>query len=884
MKKRPLIKINRSYLFHPLILGTLLSAIVILIIALYIPKYYIGISEESNITNNGEIYYSDLDNDGNSEKINYYRYDKIFQPTIYLYDSKDKFKALWNFNESPVKDSRIFMGDYNSDSIKEIFVFTEKTDSLFLYILNPRDDSKNIVNRHLISVINKFSENLKVSPIGLISNKESQEKEFFFTVDAGYPATPIKLFSFNIYQKTLKSSTNINAKIKHPIIIKDINNNGDNEVIISNQSVNVAGNGSKAQLIILDQNLNYLFNPVGFQGTESQLTSDIFTIKGENYIAALNSGITVDNIFNNLMIYDINGNRVQENNLTEKSNLEIIECSTDSNFIILFSGKKLMTYSSDLKKTKSYFVSKKEKVNFICKIDIADDGKPEYLFKSIDKIILVSEDLHFKSVIDISEGETIILNILKRNGSPNQLSIQIDNKCYLIDYYRNDAFFYNQILYILIFVVITFLTFIVFKLIKRKSAIIGKVKENIYKEVENNFEDKISGFKTKIEEIKGEFKNESFTKALDEIENAIPKVKLITKEPDVIEVKTDIKKKLTDLKKKNKTSHKISFSLYPEIGWENTDPIIEKSIIEFCEKLFNEITEIKKKLNLNIQLIQHTEYINALIEIEDFYEENLKLIENKDLLATLKKVNGRYNVDTFSGFGTVVNVDIPLESIENKENKKTKGKIKVIVAEDHDVSLFGLVSLLKTKDDIEIVGTARNGMEVLKRLETNKADIIITDISMPGMDGIELAEKLQNEYPEIKIIVFTMYLENWFVEQLLNFGAKGFVSKNSKIIELVSAVRNVYEGNNYYCPQFKSKFGFKNKENGNGNQLDSLTKNELLIIKLYAENLLKDQIAKKMNLNKEIMDAFIANIMLKLNAGDEEEIIRIAKKQKFISD
>ena len=876
-----MIKINRSYLLHPLIIGTLLSAIVIVIIALYIPKYHIGISEESNITNNGEIYYSDLDNDGNSEKINYYRYDKIFQPTIYLYDSEDKYKALWNFNESPLKNSRIYIGDYNCDSIKEIFVFTEKADSLFLYILNPRDDSKNIVNRHLISIINKSIESLKVSPIGLISKKELKEKDFFFTVDAGYPATPIKLFSFNISQRILKLSPDINAKIKQPIIIKDINNNGDNEVIISNQSVNVSGNGSKAQLIILDKNLNYLFNPIGFQGTESQLTSDIFTIKGENYIASLNSGINVDNVFNNLMIYDISGNRIQENNLTEKSNLEIIECSSDSSCIILFSGKKLMTYNSDLKKTKSYFISKKENVNFICKTDIAEDGKPEYLFKSLNKIILVSDDLHFKSVLNISDGETIIISKLKRSGSPNQLSIQIDNKCYLIDYYKNDAFFYNQILYILIFVVITFLTFLVFKLIKRKSAIIGKVKENIYKEVENNFVDKISGFKTKIDELKGEFKNEPFSKALDEIENAIPKVKLAKKDPDNIEVKTDIKKSLNELKKKNKASHKISFSLFPEIGWEDTKPLIEKSIIGFCEKLF---TEIKRKLSFNIQLIQHNDYVNVLIEIENLYEENTILIENKELLATLKKANGRYNVDTFSGFGTVVNVDIPLESIERKENKKAKRKIKVIVAEDHDVSLFGLVSLLKTKDDIEIVGTARNGMEVLKSLETNKADIIITDISMPGMDGIELSEKLQKEYPEIKIIVFTMYLENWFVEQLLNFGAKGFVSKNSKIIELVSAVRNVYEGNNYYCPQFKSKFGFKNKENGNTNQLDSLTKNELLIIKLYAENLLKDQIAKKMNLNKEIMDAFIANIMLKLNAGDEEEIIRIAKKQKFISD
>jgi DNA-binding NarL/FixJ family response regulator len=881
LKSRAEIKKNRSYLLHPLIWGIVLSVIAIFVLAQYIPKYYTGISAESVLYNNHEIYYSDLNNDGNSEKINYYHYDKIFQPTIYLYDSEDKFKALWNFNESPVKNSRIFSDDYNDDNIKEIFVFTEKSDSLFLYILNSEDDSKHVVERNFVTVISEASNDLRVTSLGLYVNNKNNEKEFYFTVDADYPNKPIKLYAFNISQKSLKFSPDINAKIKQPLIIRDINKDGEKEVLISNQSVNVAGNGSKAQLVLLNHNLKYLFNPVGFQGTQSLITSDIVNINGENYIASLNSGTTEENVFNNLMLFDIAGNRIKEERLSEKLNLEVIEYSSDPDKLILFSGKKLITYSTDLKKVKSFLVCRKEKVDFLSKIDIADDGKPEYLFKSKNKFILVSEDLHFKYTLNISDGEIIILSILKRNESPNQLSIQIDNKSYLIDYYRNDASFYNGILYILVFVIITFLTFIVFKLIRRRSTIIGKVKENIYKEVEDNFEDKISGFKTKIEEIKEEFPGKSFTKALDEIEDAISDVMPIVNES---EFRIDINKSLTELKKNNKSSHKINFSLYPEKAWKNTRPDIEKSIIEFCEELFVQIAEDSKKLNINIQMILHKEYVNVLIEAEDFDKENTTLINNKDLSAILEKVNGKYNVDTFAEFGTVINIDIPLELVVNKDKSKTKGKIKVLIAEDHDVSLFGLVSLFKTKDDIEIVGTARNGMEVLKKLETDKVDIVITDISMPGMDGIELSEKLQQDYPNIKIIVFTMYMENWFVEQLLNFGAKGFVSKNSKIIELVGAVRNVYEGNNYYCPQFKSKFGFKNKENGKRNQLDSLTKNELLIIKFYAENLKRDQIAKKMNLNKEIMDAFFANILLKLNAGDEEEIIRIAKKQKFISD
>ena len=187
-------------------------------------------------------------------------------------------------------------------------------------------------------------------------------------------------------------------------------------------------------------------------------------------------------------------------------------------------------------------------------------------------------------------------------------------------------------------------------------------------------------------------------------------------------------------------------------------------------------------------------------------------------------------------------------------------------------------------EDIEIVGKAKNGMEVLTILENSTTDIIVTDISMPGMDGIELPERIRNEYPEIDVIVFTMYMENWFVEQLQHNGVKAFISKNSNINELVSAIRAVAEGDNYYCPQFKSKFGFKSNGNGVNEKLESLTNSELQIIELYAEDFNKTQIAEKLNISTNTLDTFIANILLKLRAGDEEEIVKIAKHQKHISE
>jgi DNA-binding NarL/FixJ family response regulator len=157
---------------------------------------------------------------------------------------------------------------------------------------------------------------------------------------------------------------------------------------------------------------------------------------------------------------------------------------------------------------------------------------------------------------------------------------------------------------------------------------------------------------------------------------------------------------------------------------------------------------------------------------------------------------------------------------------------------------------------------------------------------MPGMDGIELSEKLKNDYPDIKVIVFTMYMENWFVEQLTKNGARGFVSKNSRISELVEAVRQVSKGNYFYCHQFKSKFGLNGTSDYDSqiNMLDSLTSKEMQIVEYFANNLKRKEIAAKLSVHQSTIDTYLANILLKLNAGDEEEIIRIAKKQKFVSD
>ena len=429
---------------------------------------------------------------------------------------------------------------------------------------------------------------------------------------------------------------------------------------------------------------------------------------------------------------------------------------------------------------------------------------------------------------------------------------------------------------------------VIFLLLRKKNirirrSLLGNKEELIIEELEDNIDEKITGLKNKLEDYKKELHEDSFKKVIENIDNTFDEVKSLSKKVinDTAE-SAIVEQSLLDIVEEKKSKLNITVSVFPDNYWGEIKRETRKIIFDLSNNAINFISGKYKDINVSIQLVYHTDYINLLIEAENISiaKEDFNSVTNFE--SILERVKGKYEIDNIQGSGAIINVSIQdIESIGDGENLK---RIKVIIAEDHDVSLFGLLSLFKTRKDIEVVGTAKNGMEVLKILETKNTDIVITDISMPGMDGIELSAKLQNDYPDIKVIVFTMYMENWFIEQLINSGAKGFVSKNSKIVELVGALHAVNEGDNYYCPQFKSKFGFKGNGYGSTRKLDSLTKNELLIVKYYAEGLNKPQIAEKMLVSHKTIDTFLANILLKLNAGDEEEIIYVAKKQKLISD
>jgi len=206
-------------------------------------------------------------------------------------------------------------------------------------------------------------------------------------------------------------------------------------------------------------------------------------------------------------------------------------------------------------------------------------------------------------------------------------------------------------------------------------------------------------------------------------------------------------------------------------------------------------------------------------------------------------------------------------------------KLRVLLAEDHDVTLYGLMSLFKSNNDMEVVGTAKDGYEVLSKMKEAIPDVVVTDIAMPEMDGIELTARLRKEFPDVQIVVFTMYMENWFVERLLRNGVKAMVSKSSSIHELVHAIQASVSKSSYFCPRFREKFGLEIQLTDEG--VKRITK-QLSITEFHILHLLKQKSAKttlsdELGLKMETVDMLLANLMLKLNAADLNELERIAR-------
>jgi len=203
-------------------------------------------------------------------------------------------------------------------------------------------------------------------------------------------------------------------------------------------------------------------------------------------------------------------------------------------------------------------------------------------------------------------------------------------------------------------------------------------------------------------------------------------------------------------------------------------------------------------------------------------------------------------------------------------------KVQVIIADDHQLFIDGIKSILLKELDITVIAEASNGLEVLQLLENNtNPDIIITDIRMPVLDGIALTKSLSKEYPKIKVLALSMYDQTADVIEMLDAGAKGYVTKNVDKKELVNAIHTLIKGDYFFSDNLpKDIKNWFNKEQPKNDVL--LTRREKEILHLIVKGRTSIQMAQQLKLSKYTIDTHRKNIHKKLGIKSNTGLVKYA--------
>lgn len=202
--------------------------------------------------------------------------------------------------------------------------------------------------------------------------------------------------------------------------------------------------------------------------------------------------------------------------------------------------------------------------------------------------------------------------------------------------------------------------------------------------------------------------------------------------------------------------------------------------------------------------------------------------------------------------------------------------IKIVIADDHQIVIDGLKSLLEKEEHIKIVGEALNGVILLNRLPMLNPDVVLLDIGMPVMDGMEAATKIKDQFPAIKIVAVSAYTEVFKIKRMLKIGIDAYVLKDTGKRGLLEAIESVMKGGNYYDPRVKEilmdSFNSKKRQT----YAAPLTKREKEITGLIAEGYTTKEIADKLFVSPLTVDTHRKNIFSKLGIKKVAELVRYA--------
>jgi two-component system response regulator NreC len=212
--------------------------------------------------------------------------------------------------------------------------------------------------------------------------------------------------------------------------------------------------------------------------------------------------------------------------------------------------------------------------------------------------------------------------------------------------------------------------------------------------------------------------------------------------------------------------------------------------------------------------------------------------------------------------------------------------IKVMVVDDHTIVRDGICALLALVKDIEVIGEAGTGTEALTLVKNLEPDVVLMDIAMPDMGGLEATRHIRKEFPRTKVIALTQHDDKEFVFPVIEAGASGFISKIAASSELASGIRSVYRGDSYVSPSVAKVLieDYQQKgPRGSRDPYNQLTERERDVLRLSAEGRTTQEIAEALVISPKTVEGHKTSLMAKLGISNRTELIKYALRKGIIS-
>lgn len=209
--------------------------------------------------------------------------------------------------------------------------------------------------------------------------------------------------------------------------------------------------------------------------------------------------------------------------------------------------------------------------------------------------------------------------------------------------------------------------------------------------------------------------------------------------------------------------------------------------------------------------------------------------------------------------------------------------IKVLLADDHSIVRAGLRRIVEESSDMEVIAEAERGREAIIKARESKPDVAVIDISMPGIDGLEVTELLLEENPKLPVVILTMHEEEQYVIRAVEAGAMGYITKRSAPEQLVDAIRRVHAGSRYLTEEAIEALALRVARGIKGETLlDSLSRRELQVLRRLAMGHTNREIASAYGISIKTVDTYRFRLLKKLNLRNNAELSRFAIQNHLI--